>query len=347
MANTWPKQRRIIGTKVSRVDGPAKSTGTAKYSYDINRKDMLHGRILRCPYAHAKLVSIDAAAAEKMPGVKAIHVIAATGKEFLFAGEEVLGLAAETEELAADAIRAVKVKYDILPHHVDEHESVKLGDQANTTGGTRGDVLVSNKDTKGNVEAAIKEADAVVEGIYGVPVIAHQCLEAHGLVAEWDAEGNLTVWASTQAVAGLGIPGQLAGALKVLPAKVKCITHYMGGGFGSKFNPGVEGVTAAELARKAGKPVKLMLDREEEVTTAGTRPSAFGTVKIAGTKDGKITAFQAHCYGTAGVNNSPGVRFNDLPYVYIDSIPNIHKENIVVRVNAAGQRAWRAPGHPQ
>src|SRR5262249_20657251 len=134
---------------------------------------------------------------------------------------------------------------------------------------------------------------------------------------------------------------------RVPPAKVKCITHYMGGGFGSKFNPGVEGVAAAEMARKAGKPVKIMLDRDEEGTTAGNRPSAFGTGKIAGTKDGKVTAFQASCYGTAGITNAPGVRFSDLPYVYLDSIPNIQKENRVVRVNAASQRAWRAPGHPQ
>jgi xanthine dehydrogenase YagR molybdenum-binding subunit len=345
MANTWPKQRRIIGTNVSRVDGPAKATGTAKYSFDIARKDMLHARILRCPYAHAKLVAIDTAAAEKMPGVKALHSIAAAGKECMYAGEEILAIAADTEEHALDAIHAVKVQYDILPHNVDEHHSVKLGTNAKTTGRPEGDVFSANKDTKGNVDDAFKGADAVVEGIYGMPVIAHQCLESHGLVAEWDAEGNLTVWCSTQAVSAL--PTQFAGALKILPSKVKCITHYMGGGFGSKFNPGVEGVAAAELSRKAGKPVKFMLDRDEEVTTAGNRPSAFGTVKIAGTKDGKITAFQANCYGTGGIGNNVGVRFNDLPYVYIDSIPNIKKEAFAVRLNTAMQRAWRAPGHPQ
>ena len=93
MANTWPKQRRIIGTKVSRLDGPAKSTGTAKYSFDINRKDMLHGKILRCPHAHAKLVSLDTSAAEKMPGVKAVHVIANVGKEIFYAGDEKIGRA--------------------------------------------------------------------------------------------------------------------------------------------------------------------------------------------------------------------------------------------------------------
>ena|SRR5260370_258159 len=83
MANTWPKERRLIGTKVQRLDGPEKATGRAKYSYDINRPGMLHARILRCPYAHAKLKSLDTSAAEKIPGFKALHAIAKEGEEFL------------------------------------------------------------------------------------------------------------------------------------------------------------------------------------------------------------------------------------------------------------------------
>src|SRR5437867_11072833 len=95
---TWPKERRLIGTKVPRIDGPDKATGTAKYSYDINRPGMLHAKILRCPYAHARLKSVDTSAAEKMPGFAALHVIVQPGKEFYYAGDEILGLAADTEE---------------------------------------------------------------------------------------------------------------------------------------------------------------------------------------------------------------------------------------------------------
>src|SRR5205085_12247861 len=127
----------------------------------------------------------------------------------------------------------------------------------------------------------------------------HQCLESHGLVAEWDGD-NLTVWCSTQATAGTA--EALRQRFRLKPGQVKCITHYMGGGFGSKFGPDVQGITAAELARKAKAPVKLMLDRAAEVTTAGNRPSAFGTVTIAGNKDGKITAYQAEAFGTGGVS---------------------------------------------
>src|SRR5205823_2652646 len=107
--------------------------------------------------------------------------------------------------------------------------------------------------------------------------IAHQCLEAHGLVAEWGPDDTLTLWCSTQATTG--VAGNLATAFKIPTTKVKCITHYMGGGFGSKFTPGTEGLLAVHLAKKSGKAVKLMLDREQEILTAGTRPGAFGTVK--------------------------------------------------------------------
>lgn len=338
----WPEKRRVIGTKVPRLDGPEKATGRAKYSYDINKPGMLHARILRCPYAHATLKALDTAAAEKMPGVAAIHLLAQPGKEFVYAGEEVLALAADTEEHANDALRAVKAEYQILPHYVQEEEGRKA--QKSTTGGMSNLIGAGNA-TTGDVEKAFKEADAVVEGEYGLAVIAHQCLESHGLVAEWDKDGNLTLHMSTQAVSVM--PLQFGTAMKTLPAKVKCLTPYMGGGFGSKFQPGAEGTACAELARKTGRAVKLFLDRAEEVMVAGTRPSAYGTVKIAGTKDGKITAFQASCYGSPGIGAASGVRFEALPYVYGDAIPNVKKDNVVVKLNAAGQRAWRAPGHPQ
>src|SRR5207245_4252646 len=135
----------------------------------------------------------------------------------------------------------------------------------------------------------------------------------------------------------------LATTLKVPATKVKCITHHMGGGYGSKFGPDVQGVAAAELARKAKAPVKLMLDRAEEVTAGGVRPSAYATVKIGATKDGKITAFDAKSYGSSGISNSRTV--GPMPYVY--PFPNVHHEHTIVRLNTQTARAMRAPGHPQ
>src|SRR6266852_6807502 len=115
MANTWPKERRLIGTKIERLDGPDKATGRARYSFDINRPGMLHAMIVRCPYAHAKVKSVDISAAEKLAGVKAFHQIAKNGAELFYAGEEVIGVAADTEEHARDAAQAIKIDYEILP----------------------------------------------------------------------------------------------------------------------------------------------------------------------------------------------------------------------------------------
>src|ERR1044071_9565539 len=131
MPTHWPEKRRLIGTKVPRLDGPAKATGKAKYSYDINRPGMLHGKILRCPHAHAKIKSIDVTAAEKMPGVKAVILInnPQPGKEIFYAGTEVAALAADTEEHALDALQAIKVEYDVLEHIVREEDALKNPDK--------------------------------------------------------------------------------------------------------------------------------------------------------------------------------------------------------------------------
>jgi xanthine dehydrogenase YagR molybdenum-binding subunit len=346
-AAKWPKTCRLIGTKISRLDGPDKATGKAKYSYDINRPGMLHAVMLRSPHAHAKIKTLDTAAAEKMPGVKAVHVIAAAGQEVFYAGDEILALAADTEEHANDAVRAIKVEYDVLPFYVDEQDSFKKPPQNRTVPGKGdGNVMKPQAGTKGNVNAGFEAAEAVVEGTYGAAVISHQCLESHGLVAEWNADQTeLTVWASTQAT--VGTAQQLAGAFNIPATKVKCITPYMGGGFGSKFGPDVQGITAAHLAKKAKAPVKLMLDRASEVVAGGMRPSVYGTVKIGGKKTGEITAFDVKCYGTPGLRGGATINFGLMPYIYADVIPNFSKEHTVVYTNTGGARAMRAPGHPQ
>ena len=114
-----------MGKKIYRVDGPSKSSGRAKYTYDYNPQGLLAGKILRCPYAHAKIISIDTSAAEKMPGVKAIEVIQRPGTEIFWAGDEIVGVAAVDEGTAEDALRAIKVEYEVLPHFVSDAEPPK------------------------------------------------------------------------------------------------------------------------------------------------------------------------------------------------------------------------------
>ena len=125
---SWPdaSSRALLGTRVSRVDGPVKVQGKAKYTYDYNPAGLLYGTIVRCPYAHARVKSVDTSAAEKHPGVKAVLVVQGPGKEIHWAGDEVVGIAATSEQTARDAKKLVKVEYEVLPHVViDETEPPK------------------------------------------------------------------------------------------------------------------------------------------------------------------------------------------------------------------------------
>src|SRR5437660_3995680 len=144
----WPTNRRVIGTKVPRLDAPAKATGRAKYSFDINRPGMLHARILRCPHAHARVKNIDTGAAEKITGYRAQHAFVKAGAELFFAGAEVVAIAADTEEHAEDILRAIRVDYEVLPHLVKEADALRagaggtLGGQTNVT--VAGDYVTDN-----------------------------------------------------------------------------------------------------------------------------------------------------------------------------------------------------------
>src|SRR5665811_106282 len=120
-----PATRPLLGKRISRVDGPVKASGRAKYTYDYNPNGLLAGKILRCPYAHARITSIDSSAAEKMTGVKAVKVLQEPGTEIFWAGDEVVAVAAVDESTAEDAIRVIKVQYEVLPHFVSDAEPPK------------------------------------------------------------------------------------------------------------------------------------------------------------------------------------------------------------------------------
>ncbi|MGO8902774.1 MAG: xanthine dehydrogenase family protein molybdopterin-binding subunit [Isosphaeraceae bacterium] len=337
MALTWPENPRLIGTKITRLDGLAKASGRAKYPSDTRPEGTLFAVMLYSPHAHAKIKSIDTAAAEKMPGVKAVSTIAAAGTTLRYQGDDIAAVAAETEEQARDAVRAIKVEYEVLPHVVTEHQAMAEGAPEVFKGGN---VRKGRAQTKGKPDEAMGKADVVIEGTYSLPVITHVCLEPHGLTARWEGPDKLTVWASTQAVQV--VAGELADVLGIPVANVTVLTDYMGGGFGSKFGADVWGRTAAELAKKAGRPVKLFLDRVQEHLAAGNRPSAAGKIKLGATKDGKLVAMIAETHGTGGARG--GSNF-PLPYIY--DVPASSRTHNEVFVNCGGARAMRAPGHPQ
>src|SRR5215469_2649261 len=124
---SWPpmEKRHVLGKATKRLDGPQKASGRARYSSDFTQKDLLFGAILSSPHAHARVTSIDTSDAEKVPGVNAVRVIASAGTELMWAGQEVASVAAETEEIAKDATRKIKVQYEVLPHLVREDDLSK------------------------------------------------------------------------------------------------------------------------------------------------------------------------------------------------------------------------------
>ena len=332
----WPEasERSLIGKRIKRIDGPEKASGRAKYSYDINQPGMLFGKILRCPYSHAKITALDTSEAEKSPGVKGVRVIQGVGKEIRWEGDEVVAVAAVSEEAAEDAVRKIKIQYDQLPFLVIEQDLAKVPD-ANKKPAVQQKV--------GDPDAAFSDSSSVIsEGYYGIPVITHCCLETHGCVVEWPDEKSLRTWISTQAVSVVG--GEFSTSLEVPQNNVNVICQYIGGGFGSKFQADRWGIEAARLSKGAqGKAVKMMLERDSELLVAGARPSAFGRIKVAAKKDGTLTGWKSESWGTGGLSGAGTV---PLPYVFT-KIPNLEKKHIAIAANIGAARAWRAPNHPQ
>jgi xanthine dehydrogenase YagR molybdenum-binding subunit len=339
MAN-WPENPRLINTRIPRLDGMAKASGKAKYPSDVRPEGTLFGVMLYSPYAHAKVKSIDITTAEKMPGVKAVIAIASAGTTLRYNGDDIAAVAAETEEQARDAVRAIKVDYEVLPHVATEALSMAEGAPAIFPGGN---VRKGRSQGKGKAEEAMAAAEVTSEGTYSVPMITHVCLESHGLTVKWESDSKMEAWASTQNVGG--IAGDLGSSFEpAIPAAgVTVHTDFMGGGFGSKFNADIWGKTAAQLSKKSGgRPVKMFLDRVQEHLAAGNRPSAWGHLKLGANRDGKVVALIAEARGTGGVGGGADVL---LPYVY--SVPNTAVTQSTVLTNFGSQRAMRAPRHPQ
>ena len=334
---SWPESARLIGTSVPRLDGLAKASGKAKYPSDVRPPGMLFGVILTSPHAHARVKAIDLEPARKLPGVKAALAMATPGETTIFyQGQEIAAVAAETEEKARDAARAIRVEYEVLPHVVTERQSAAAdAPKVFQPGNTR----PSRAQVAGKPDEAMAQAEVSIEATYELPVITHVCLEPHGLTAQWTGPAAITVHASTQSV--MGVANDMVETFGVDAANVTVLTEVMGGGFGSKFNADAWGLAAARMAKETGRPVRMFLDRAQEHLIAGNRPSATAKVRLGATRDGKLVAMVAETSGTGGRGGS---NF-PLPYVY--RVENRSRAHTEVFVNCGSARAMRAPGHPQ
>jgi xanthine dehydrogenase YagR molybdenum-binding subunit len=337
----WPSTpKTVVGTRVKRLDGPDKVSGRAKYTFDVKRPGMLYARAVRSPYPHAKIVSIDFSAAQRVPGFKTSLIVRDPKDDktnvVMYQGDEVAAVAADTEEHAIDAARAVKVEYEVLPSVISV-DSALAGRAPEVF--TPANVRAANTAEAGDLAAGFKAAAFTLDQTYATHVITHVCMESHGTVCEWDGD-KLTAWVSTQGVSSAR--DNLARGLEIPQTNIRVICQYMGGGFGSKLQLGAEGLLCAKLAKQAGAPVKLMLDRKEEHLVTGNRPSAAAHIKAGVSSDGTITAFDAESWGTGGAGAAAGF---PLPYIY--QMPNRRRAHKDVFINTGTQRPMRAPGHPQ
>ncbi|MBW3599497.1 MAG: xanthine dehydrogenase family protein molybdopterin-binding subunit, partial [Planctomycetes bacterium] len=349
----WPAADRtaLIGGRIARTDGLEKSTGEAKYTYDINLDNQLIAVALGCPHGHCKIITLDAAPAEKVKGVVHVELLQQPGAEIEWEGELLAVVAAESEGAAREGVARLReaLKYEALDVFVDD-DDLEAAQQAGRTSKAGDKVQIENEPGDDDDEdefidqeiaRLLKESKHVVEGRYGIDAITHCCLEPHGSTVEWVGD-KLNAFLSTQNVSGTD--DGFAGALGVTADDVTVTCKFIGGGFGSKFAPDYWGIAAAQIAKKTGRPVKFMLDRDQELKLGGNRPSGYITVKLGADADGVVQVWDSHHWGTSGTRGG-GVSQSVIPYVYQPK--NFRRVATGIQTNTASARAWRAPNHPQ
>jgi CO/xanthine dehydrogenase Mo-binding subunit len=353
------KKTQVIGKPIPRVDAYERVSGSAVYPSDILLPDMLYGAILRCPHPHARVRRVDIAEAEKMPGVHTVIHGMTPGasldwpylrgmKTKLFdphcrhEGEEVAAVAAETPYQAWDALRSIRVEYEVLPFVADERKSLEAGAPAIHDGGNQSGEVQTYE--RGDVAKGFAEADIVLEESYRTESELHTPMELHGCIAKWDGN-RLTLWESTQGV--YAVQARVAEVLGLPLANVRVIGHYMGGAFGSKLQAGKYTIITALLAKKTSQPVKLFLTREETYLCVGNRPPSNMKLKAGVKKDGTLTAFDFTVLGTGGAYPAGGTSLVDWLIRDLYKCPNVRTRMTDVYINAGPSRPFRAPGHPQ
>ncbi len=314
-----------VGSRSPRVDSAAKVTGDAIYAVDVQLPGMLYGAAVRSPHPHARIVSIDSSAAWDIPGVKTIvtgadfpHLFGSAIKDqpFLaidkvrFVGEPVVAVAATTEHAAQRACELIRVEYEELPVAVDvmqalaEDAPLVHPDLANYQRGGHEIVPHTNINTvyrhsRGDIEAGFAAADHIFEGEYSAHGLSHVALEVHAAIAEYDpASQGYTLWVSTDRP--FFLRKELTESLDLDHTQVRLKVMQVGGSFGGKGIPIAEAVAVALARHTGGRPVRVELTREEDLTATQSRMPAVMRLKTGVTKDGVFTAREADIIWDSG-----------------------------------------------
>ena len=306
--------------------------GEARYTADIQLPGMLHTAVLRSPHAHARVKKIDLAPALAMPGVHgAIGPGEAKGleEEAGYCGAAVAAVAADTFAQARRAVEAISVEWELLDAILDPEEAVRR-EQFTTPSSTY---------ERGDFEKALESADVVIESTYRTSVVLHNSMETHQAVCEWVGD-TLNVYISTQYI--WGVRSAVAEELGIPADKVRVVCEYMGGGFGSKNDPGEYTFVAAELAKRTGRPVRCALTRREENTAAGNRNLTIQKLKVGARSDGTIVALGGEFIN--GVGWSGWSAMTDGPMQMLYSCDNVRTVRHGAKINMPPMKAFRAPG---
>ena len=342
----WPSDPKFLGKDTRRLEGPAKVTGAAKYSSDMQPEGWLYGMIFRSKWPAALIKSINLEKARAVPGIKGAVTVRDGERPVYFYGEELAAVAGTSKQACLDALRLIEVEATPQPFVVDPVEAMKPGAPSVFTDSPN--LSEAKIKEEGKVDEAFAQCAVVVDGEFSTQVQLHHSLETHGNTIHVRAE-DCTAWASTQGI--FSVRDGLADQLKLPQSKVRAITEYMGGGFGSKFGPGVEGSLAARLSRETGLPVKIMLTRFDESLAVGNRPSSYQKIRLGSDKEGNLLAFDLDGFGSAGFSSggrtAGGGGGAGFPAPYIYKVPNVRTKQAGVATNAGSSRAFRAPGHPQ
>ena len=373
-----------VGVAIPRPDGPEKVTGRVQYVADIQPKGLLHAKLLRSPHAHAKILSIDTSAAKALPGVRAVltakdiphlkkkaptraHAVLAIDR-VVFMGQPVAAVAADELPIAEEALDLIKVEYQVLPVSVDPLKSMQPGSPPVADAGTEADtsealahsaVAIAKTEaapakavnisqqarlTRGDAAKGFAESDHVLEKTYRVPMVHQGYLEPHAVLAEWDRNGLLTLWASTQG--SFNTRSEVADVLGIPENRIRVIPVECGGGFGGKIRALCEPITAV-LAQVTKRPVRYVMTRREELEAGMPAPQVIIKLKTGVKKDGTLMAIDAETVIDSGAFSGAVLAVSAVFLGSMYKWPSFDIRGFEVLTHKPSVAAYRAPVAPQ
>ena len=366
MNNKW------IGKNTVRPDGAEKVTGRAEYGADTSMPGMIWGSVLRSPHPHAKIISINTKKAEALKGVKAVitskdivdfpldtpvilgiqdmrwmcrNVMAKD--KVLFHGHPLAAVAATTQEIAAKACELIEVEYEILPWSIDIEDAIKpdapILHENYTFNDKPSNIVGTLEHKKGNLEEGFAKADVIIERNFKTEAVHQGYIETHACLVSVAGDGRATIWSSSQ---GQFMVRAMTAYLTGIPqSNIKAIPAEIGGGFGGKTIVYLEPL-ATVLSQKTGRPVKIVMSREDTMRATGPTSASISTVKIGATNDGKIVAAQGTFYLQAGAFPGSPIRGATACAFGPYDLPNAYTLGYDVVSNRSKVAAYRAPGAP-